>query len=411
MLSLVSTLTMQLPSPPSRVSRTHLPATATVHAAFVLAGVVTVMLGPLLPTLSARWSLTDNQAGYLVTAQFLGSLLSTVSTNIVIPRLGFRWTMIAGLTLMALGIATLMTSTYACGIASVFCYGMGDGLTIPNGNLLVAQASHERRSSSLNILNFSWSAGAVACPLLLATFQQRNRTQLFLLLIVGLLGLLIALLLTLPIQMPKDTPETPSALKPSRAKFLWTPVALLLGALFFVYVGTESALGAWLATYAKRVADPQGSAWITAPAYFYGALLFGRVTAPLTLRHISDVKQSRIGAVLALVGAGALLYSRSLVAIALSALVVGFGLSTLYPIAIARLTSAFAEAATRISGSIFAFSTLGAATLPWLVGYTSTRSGSLRTGLVIPLIGCLTMIGLFWSPYLQSTGPARTARS
>lgn len=402
---------MQLPSPSSRVFRTHLTPTATVHASFVLAGIVTVMLGPLLPTLSLKWSLTDNQAGYLVTAQFLGSLLSTLSTNIVIPRLGFRWTMITGLTLMALGIATLMTSTYSWSIASVFCYGMGDGLTIPNGNLLVAHASHKRRSSSLNILNFSWSAGAVACPLLLATFQQRNRTQLFLLLVVSLLGLLIALLLTLPIQMPKDTPETTSTSQRSQAKFLWTPVALLLGALFFVYVGTESALGAWLATYAKRVADPQGSAWITAPTYFYGALLFGRATAPLSLKYVSDVKQARIGAVLALMGAGALLSSRNLPAIALSALLAGFGLSTLYPIAIARLSSAFAHAAMRISGSIFALSTLGAATLPWLVGFTSTRSGSLRTGLVIPLIGCMTMVGLFWSPYLQSTGSARTARS
>jgi fucose permease len=37
---------------------------------------------------------------------------------------------------------------------------------------------------------------------------------------------------------------------------------------------------------------------------------------------------------------------------------------------------------------------LGASAMPWLVGFVSTRTGSLRIGLLVPLVGCFFMLGL-----------------
>jgi FHS family glucose/mannose:H+ symporter-like MFS transporter len=176
---------------------------------------------------------------------------------------------------------------------------------------------------------------------------------------------------------------------------------MVLGALFFIYVGTENALGAWLASYAKRVSVIHGRGWITVPSYFYGALLLGRVLAPLTLRQISDVKQACTGAALAMVGSGALLFARSVSGVAVCALFAGLGLSSLYPIAIGFLSEAFGAATPRIAGVMFAFSTLGGASVPWLVGYVSTRVASLRTALVVAVAGCVTLLLLFRSPNLQ----------
>lgn len=396
---------MQVHSPKTLVRRTFLTPTAIAHAVFVPTGLVTVLLGPLLPTLSARWSLSDTQAGYLVTAQFIGSLLSTLSSGIVLPRIKFRWSMVIGLMFMAIGSATLMAHSYLWGLAAVFCNGFGNGMTVPTGNLLVARVTAHRSSSSLNVLNFSWSAGAVACPFLLAAFQQAGRISAFLLTIAGFLGLLIVVLLTVPINMPESSPESDSTSKQSRLHYLGTSTGMVLGALFFVYAGAENALGTWLASYANRVSDPQGAGWITIPSYFYGALLLGRVTAPVSLRQISDVTQARLGAVLACAGVGALLYSRTLLSIAVCSLLVGFGLSTLYPIAIGLLSSTFGAAASRIAGSMFALSTLGGASVPWLVGYASTRSGSLRTALLVPLAGCLVIMLLFWNPLFEKRQP------
>lgn len=46
-----------------------------VYGGFVLTGVVTPLLSPVLRTLASQWSLTDVQAGRLFTAQFVGSVV------------------------------------------------------------------------------------------------------------------------------------------------------------------------------------------------------------------------------------------------------------------------------------------------------------------------------------------------
>src|SRR5215469_1917182 len=62
---------MEVSSRAKPQSRTHFSSNAIAHALFVTNGIVTVILGPLLPLLSARSALNDTQAGYLVTAQFV----------------------------------------------------------------------------------------------------------------------------------------------------------------------------------------------------------------------------------------------------------------------------------------------------------------------------------------------------
>ena len=61
------------------------------HATFVPIGIVTVLLGPLLPMLSARWSLNYSQAGSLFTAQFLGSTVGVFVSGVIVSRWGFRF--------------------------------------------------------------------------------------------------------------------------------------------------------------------------------------------------------------------------------------------------------------------------------------------------------------------------------
>src|SRR5580692_7135279 len=81
------------------------------HAAFVPIGIVTVLLGPLLPILSARWSLNYVQAGSLFTAQFLGSTVGVIVSGVIVSRLGFRFAVNAGLFAMAAGVGGLAYSS------------------------------------------------------------------------------------------------------------------------------------------------------------------------------------------------------------------------------------------------------------------------------------------------------------
>ena len=78
-----------------------------LHASFVLIGVITTLLGPVLPFFARHWSLTDAQSGFFFTTQYFGSFLGVVLTSVIIPRFGFSSVCAAGFTAFLIGFAFL----------------------------------------------------------------------------------------------------------------------------------------------------------------------------------------------------------------------------------------------------------------------------------------------------------------
>src|SRR5229473_2605653 len=163
----------------SSTGSSHSPNKAA-HAAFVPIGIVTVLLGPLLPILSARWALNYSQAGSLFSAQFLGATVGVLLSGEMVSRWGFRFAITTGLLTMAVGVGTLPFSSHLAGLMCIFCYGSGLGLAIPAINLFVAAHNSARRGAALSRLNFSWSVGAVACAFIVAAAAKVDKIPLFL---------------------------------------------------------------------------------------------------------------------------------------------------------------------------------------------------------------------------------------
>src|SRR5580704_18608103 len=112
--------------------------TLAANIAFVPIGIVTVLLGPLLPMLSVKWSLNYEQAGSLFTVQFLSSTAFVALSGICTSRWGFRFPIKAGLLAMAAGVAVLPFSSRIPGMLCIALSGAGAGLADPALNLLVA---------------------------------------------------------------------------------------------------------------------------------------------------------------------------------------------------------------------------------------------------------------------------------
>ena len=393
------------PTETLRSTRSVKSLNAAAHAAFVPIGIVTVLLGPMLPSLSARWSLNYSQAGSLFTAQFIGATLGAALSGTLVSRRGFRFTINAGLFAIAIGVGTLPITTHAVGLICILCYGFGLGLAIPAANLLVAEVNPGRRSAALNLLNFSWSAGAVACPFLVAAAVRVFSIPLFLYLLAGFAILILFLIATLP------RPLLPSAAigvepfaEPSPVNWKHRSVPIL-GALFFLYVGAENAFGGWLTSYTRGVITPTSELSVLMPSFFYTALLLGRWIAPALLKTVDDLTLARSGLALACVGMAVLVLASSVTVVAASAAVVGLGLAAVYPITISMLAQEFGAAASRVGSLMFTLTNLGGASLPWLVGYSSDRFHSLRIGLGVPLAAGIVMNVLYYSKW-KSRGDA-----
>src|SRR5262249_941983 len=142
---------------------------AVLYLEFVLTGIVTTLLGPLIPLLVKRCSLSDAAAGSLVAAQFAGQFVGALFAN-----RNLRTSVLAGIPLVSIGVGALGFSS--CGLTYLCTagYGVGLGLTISAINLIIAGLQSERRAYSLTLLNFLWGVGAVSSPVLVEWAQRHQ---------------------------------------------------------------------------------------------------------------------------------------------------------------------------------------------------------------------------------------------
>jgi fucose permease len=366
-------------------------AVGVVFAGFVVTGVVTTILGPALPILIGQFALDDARAGSFFTVQFLGSLLGVGLSTWLLAVRGFRGALFFGYALMALGIAALAASrSVSVALSATAIFGCGFGTVIPAANLWVAEFAGVRKAGALNLLNLAWGVGAVACPALVFAAVRSASFGILLYAIAAACALFCVLSVAMPMDAAKE--NTSEREEDSRVPAVGGQVFLALGVLFLLYVGTESGISGWVAAHARRVGAMPQTQWALAPMFFWAAMLTGRGLAPFVLLRIRERHLASLGLAAAVVGNAVLLVGTTRATLIAGILTAGLGLSSVYPIFIAWLASWYGERARRIGGLLFALAALGGATLPWLVGVVSTWTGSLRTGLLVPLVGCLAML-------------------
>lgn len=128
---------------PSRVAVIRLESlpSAPFYAGFVIAGMATVLLGPILPMLSARWSLTDFQAGSLFATQFTGSTLGAILASHF-----RRGCLLFGYASVAAGLAALALGNYAVIMLAFALVGVGLGSATTATNLTLARSGLSREA-------------------------------------------------------------------------------------------------------------------------------------------------------------------------------------------------------------------------------------------------------------------------
>lgn len=351
-----------------------------------------------MPLLMTRWGLADASAGMLFTAQFGGQTLATFASSIVAARLSDRRTLALGFAVAAVGIMALSVAPWPLGIAAAFTYGLGLGLVLPTSNFVVASLRPLDSAAALSLLNVSWGVGAVVWPPIVRASMGVVASDAAPLTLLGVACLALAGILfgsgrlwpsarPDPVRLPAPSVEA----VPTRNGV--ARVATIFGVASFLYVGAETSIGGWIAEFTRRVGST-GSAWTLAPTAFWGAETLGRVLAPLALRRLTEARMFVAGVSIAAAGVLVLISGQGGTAGALGgAVVAGLGLAPVFPLILAAMARHVAPLVPSLMGPLFAMGGLGGATLPWLVGLTSTRTGALGAGLLVPLLALVGVLG------------------
>ena len=367
------------------------PARAPLYAGFLLTGVATVLLGPLLPELSREWRLPVDQLAPLFVAQFLASALGSFLSS-------YRQSLslLLGYLLIAAGLLFLALAAWPLALAAVAATGLGLGLAIPATNLRVAHSQPARRGAALSSLNLVWGAGAVACPLLFAVRPRGTSSDAVLVILAVAAGLVLLLLLRTPggagarEEVAGATVDGRSSAPAGQAVAL-----VVIAAILFLYVGIENAVGGWLVSLADQFQSARTATSLWIGSGFWAALLASRAIAPLLLRRISE--PALYGAGIALAGAGlvGLLAGRSQAEVAVASVAVGAGLAPLFPLTVSFLAELTAATRSRSTGWVFALAGTGGAALPWLTARIAGGADRLAAGFVAPMAGLALLALLF----------------
>ncbi len=351
------------------------PSVVWLAIGFLLAGLGTVMLGPLMPTLLHDWRLSDQQGGLLLAAKFVGSFLGGVS----VPR-RLRLGVLGGMAFACAGFGAFALSVgLLSGAACLFVGGFGLGQIIASTNIVIGRRYRDHTGSALASVNFFWSLGAVLCGVIAAAalphFHLRGPLLTFagLFLITGLGGFFN------PSRKAAATAESAAMDPPPLSMYVLTRFALLL----FLYGGLETCMTGWLTTYTLRFSDVRLLGGQSAIVLLWSALTVGRALSSATLRIMREAALQRISLAFSALLILALVTTRHGPLLSLYCVLLGLSLAPFFPTTFALLMKRRPTA--REAGFILAVSGLGAALFPWLMGFVSTHSGSLRIAMDVPL--------------------------
>jgi FHS family glucose/mannose:H+ symporter-like MFS transporter len=351
-----------------------------LSAGFGLTGAGTVMLGVLLPTLSEKWGLRDDSAGFLLFLQFFGSALGATLTGANRNR-----SLIGGYGLLAVSTFALAFTGLRASFAVFFFFGLGLGMAMTSTSLLVSDRCSGDRAAKLEGLNFAWSAGATAGPMFFLPFLHNANLRSLFFTMLGLFLLMFTWMVsTERSNSSHNRAEEPRAALPASPRIFLTLVILAICA-----VGVEASLSGWLTTYSHRAGlrDMAGATLATTLFWFGGMLsrlAFSTTLMAKTGRRVA-LQITTWGIVATIV---ALIATTRPSAILVVSALAGLSIGPIYPL----LLSFLLERSAR--GWIFAVAGMGAAIFPWLTGLLSARFGSLRYGLLAPCGAAMLMIAL-----------------
>jgi fucose permease len=353
--------------------------TMTYYAAFVALGFAGAVIGPTLPGLAQQTRAQVSQISFLFTAHSLGYLVGSYAGGRLYDR-----TRLSGHRVMAgmLGIMAVMM----CLIpqvpllwlltVAVAILGWAEGTLDVGGNTLLVWVHGNKVGPFMNALHFAWGVGALVAPVFVAQAILSSGEitwaywGLALLMVPPAIGLLRAPSPSVPV------PETRQVDQRSADRLL-----ILVVLFFFLFVGSESSMGGWLATYGiARGLSAANAAYLVSA--FWGSFTVARaLSIPMAHWRPSVVLFGDLAACLAGV-LSLLIWPDSTAALWIGAILFGFGMAAIFPTTV-TLSGTLMPITGSVTGWFFVGSSLGGMTIPWVIGQLFEPVGPQAVPLVV----------------------------
>jgi fucose permease len=346
--------------------------------AFVSLGLPDGILGVAWPSMRRSFALPVEQLGAILLATTSGYLASSFSAGAILARTGVGRLLVAsGLFVAASAAVWATTPVWLPVLLGAVLAGLGAGAIDAAVNAFAARHFSPR---VVTWLHACWGLGAMSGPLLMtaALASGLGWRVGYVALAAALVALSFGFALTLglwdaPVAASAHvTPPTPSSLRGALAE----PRVRRNVIAFFVYAGIEASAGQWaytLLTEGRGVAP--ATAGVAASCY-WGSIFAGRLAFGALAPHVAPATLLRVSMAVAPVAALLVTVSRSAPVAFVGLFALGLVLAPIFPLLISETPGRVGERhAAHAIGFQISAATLGAGTLPAVVGVAMSRAG------------------------------------
>ena len=348
-------------------------------------GATIASLGPTLPALAKNINVGIAAISILFTTRSLGYLAGSLLGGFLYDRFnGHR--VIALMLLLSTVCLTIVPNLSGIVLLATlfFLLGINQGGLDVGANTLLIWARKTNVGPYLNTMFFFAGMGSFLTPLYLGQVS----------LAWGYRGIALFLALVALWVFFSPAPEIPQSVAKDKIRFTNYGLFIAFALLAFLFIGAETSYGGWLFTYFQNSGLGSENAAYTLTSVFWFAVMFGRLFAiPVAARFKLD-KIIIVYLIGAAFSAAILFFLREFaLAVWIGSIGMGLSIAALFP-----STYTFVQKKMQLSGKmtgvVWAAGSLGAMTLPWLIGQRIESVGP-ASMMTIMLIVWILALGVF----------------
>lgn len=330
-------------------------------------GAAFIVMGAVLPAMTAKYSLDEAQSSLLVAFLPFGILIGSLLFGPIADRFGYK---------MLLCFSTLMVSFGLFGLshfdhfgllrASIFIIGLGGGILNGETNAIVADIyTGEKAASRLSLLGVCYGLGALGVPLLVSFYSEKYSYEIVLKWTSVAIVLSIIYFITVTFPMPKYKQGFPVK---DALKLVKEPALILISFILFFQSGLEGLINNWSTTYLID-ANIQSEKALLALTSLVAGMTFARFVLSYLLLKAKTMHILIIGLLLLASAIGILQYTASFGVAVVSLFLAGAGLAGVFPIMIGRIGTLYRNMTGTAIGIALFIALSGNSLLNLLMGY------------------------------------------
>jgi fucose permease len=359
-------------------------------------GMLSSLLGTIIPGLGDSLHLTNAEIGYIGLAQGFGLAGMSVIAGAIMDRRGKKIGVTAGLCATIAGLFLLSHATNLVSVAAaMLILGCGGSIVIVGANAITSDVGDKRRAAALNFLNVFSGLGGLATPFIAGNFLGANPGRIAVFGIVATLVVLLVVLLT-----PMGNQLQSSKVKSGEGGWIFRSSALyLLSAVTLLYTACEFGIWNWLPKYLIASGMPSAIALNILSLGFACGLLSGRVVATTLLWRISPLTVTTVCSILMIATTYLVLHPMSQWMTGASVFITGVAMAPVFPTTIAIVGKLFKnQSATAIGFTVtcgFSGLMMSSPVIGWLSG--SNPMGVRHGLLLLPVLSLAIFLILICS--------------